>query len=139
MVASRNLSAYPGDPPDDPASGRKIAGGPVYELKTVKGIAKTSRAMTWTNRCVDDLADLGFSLPDVLELIQELSEQNYRDSEWCENGSGYWVACDSYYIVRKEYMPVTGKTHPIEYFLKFAVAKSGLLLLLVSCHPPRQR
>lgn len=44
------------------------------------------------------------------------------------------AACDAYSIRRMEVIPATGKTMPVGYFLKFAIGKTGNLVLMVSCH-----
>ena len=56
------------------------------------------------------------------------------DSEWCENGKGGIAACDAYTVYRVEEIPITGKQESFEYFLKFAIGKTGVVVLLVSCH-----
>ena len=35
---------------------------------------------------------------------------------------------------RNEYVETAGKTYRMEYFLKFALSKTGKLVLMVSCH-----
>lgn len=88
----------------------------------------------WTRRCRNTAADLGLDTGDVGALIRELSERDYRDSEWCENGRGAYAACDAYTLRRLEFMEKVGKSFTVEYFLKFAVARTGQLLLNVFCH-----
>jgi hypothetical protein len=70
----------------------------------------------------------------VAGLIQCLKASDYIDSEWCENGRNAMAACDAYSIRRLEVIPPTGKAMPVGYFLKFAIGKTGRLVLMVSCH-----
>lgn len=134
MVTFKNLSAYAGAPPKDGES-RKIAGGPLYDLAAIQALTAQPDSMKlWTRRCVDKAADLGFDAAGVGGLIRELSKQDYRDSEWCDNGKGGAAACDAYDLRRNEYVETAGKTYRMEYFLKFALSKTGTLVLMVSCH-----
>ena len=134
MVPLRNLSAYNGDPPLA-GNTRKLLVGPLYGLSVVQALTHTPSALSlWTQKCKRDVANLGFDTADVGELIRELTERDYRDSEWCENGRGAWAACDAYTLRRLEFLEKAGKSLPMEYYLKFALSKNGTLLLMVSCH-----
>ncbi|MDP1606577.1 MAG: type II toxin-antitoxin system MqsR family toxin [Rhodocyclaceae bacterium] len=134
MVPFKNLSAFDGAPPKDDEN-RKIAGGPLYSLSEVQALTQQTDALKlWTRRCIQDVAKLGFDTDDVGGLIRELSEQDYRDSEWCDNGKEAWAACDAYMLKRLEFIETAGKYLRIDYFLKFALGKTGKLLLIVSCH-----
>lgn len=106
MVRSVVLSEYTADPPDQPGRVKiaTLCGAPLYCLER------------------------------VAELIQGLRKDCYIDSEWCENGKGAWAACDAYSIKRLETALASGKSMTVEYFVKFAVSKTGQLVLLVSCH-----
>ncbi|MCP4701743.1 MAG: hypothetical protein GY862_33525 [Gammaproteobacteria bacterium] len=66
-------------------------------------------------------------------LLQGLKNRDYRNSEWCENGKG-WAACDAYALICDEYIEHVNKIFRMEYFFKFAIGKSGVLLLIVSFH-----
>ena len=134
MVPLRNLSAYNGDPPQV-GNTRKLLVGPLYGLDVVQAMTHTPSALSlWTQKCKRDAANLGFDTADVGELIRELTDRDYRDSEWCENGRGAWAACDAYTLRRLEFLEKAGKSLPMEYYLKFALSKNGTLLLMVSCH-----
>ncbi len=118
-------------------SGRvKIAGGPLYDLARVQNIVKDEkRLLTWTEKCRKDVFELfDDDLAEVAGLIQCLKRSDYIDSEWCENGRNAIAACDAYSIRRMELIPATGKAMPVGYFLKFAIGKTGALVLMVSCH-----
>ncbi|MBL8438262.1 MAG: hypothetical protein JNM61_08700 [Zoogloeaceae bacterium] len=95
---------------------------------------KSDSVVFWTTRCRRDAANLTLAPSDVGELIQKLRGVDYLDSEWCENGKGIWAACDAYQLVRDEPNDWTGKVYRTEYFLKFALGRTGTLLLMVSCH-----
>jgi hypothetical protein len=139
VVTFKNLSAYDGEPPT-PDGNRKIPGGPLYVLAEIQAIsAQAGAVVLWTRNCIKDAADLGLDTDDVGGLLQELVAGSYRGSEWCENGKAGWVAADAYTLKRQEFIEAAGKWMSIEYYLKFAKGKTGKLVLMVSCHPPRQR
>ena len=120
-----------------PSGRQKIPGGPLYELQRIKEVcSKEARIRLWTRQSVRDTQALGLDISDVAVLIQELNEHDYVDSEWCQGGKA-WAACDAYRLARREWHE--GLTRPlfVEYFLKFAIGKSGQLLLVVSCHLSR--
>ena len=134
MVTFKNLSAYEGEPPGDGKS-RKITGGSLYGLAEIQAIAATPGAINfWTAKCRRDAANLTLDAADVGLMLQELTELDYRDSEWCDNGKGAWAACDAYALRRVEYVETAGKSFRMEFFLKFALSKTGKLVLMVSCH-----
>lgn len=134
MVTFKNLSAYAGDQPKDGGS-RKIIGGLLYALAEIQALAATPGTVNlWTAKCRRDVANLALDAADVGALLQELTERDYRDSEWCDNGKGAWAACDAYHLRRNEYVETAGKTFRMEYFFKFALSKTGKLVLMVSCH-----
>ena len=137
MVKTIVLSEYNRNPPQVLGTGRvKIDGGPLYDLERIQDLANgEGQLFAWTEKCRKDIRKLfDDNLSLVAELIQCLKPTDYIDSEWCENGKGALAACDAYSIRRLEVMPATGTTMPVEYFLKFAVGKTGKLVLTVSCH-----
>lgn len=134
MVPFKNLSDYSGEPPQSGDS-RKIPGGPLYRLNDVQALTLETNVLNlWTKDCRRDVVSLGFEAADVGGLIRELTSRDYRDSEWCENGRGAVAACDAYTLRRNEFREKIGKSFSIQYYLKFALARSGALLLIVSCH-----
>jgi hypothetical protein len=71
----------------------------------------------------------------VADLLLRLDTSGrYIDSEWCENGKGAWAACDAYEVSRDDVIPATGKRSRIRYYVKFAIGKTGNILLVASCH-----
>ena len=71
---------------------------------------------------------------EVSDLLLGLSSRNYIDSEWCENGKQAWAACDAYLTQRKEWVERIRKQVSMSFFVKFAIGKTGKVVLLVSCH-----
>ncbi|HSV36472.1 MAG TPA: hypothetical protein VLI46_12995 [Ramlibacter sp.] len=134
MVSFHVISEYSSTSPTT-GGGEKIPGGPLYELPRVQAIAKDGTGIAlWTRDCAKDVRELGWDADDVAKLIQQLCDANYKDSEWCENGRGAWAGCDAYSIRLSEWVPTAQKEMQIEYFVKFAIGKTGALVLTVSCH-----
>jgi len=91
--------------------------------------------LNWIEKCRKDVFKLfDDDLGKVAGLVQCLKGSDYIDSEWCENGKNAVAACHAYSIRRMEVIAATGRTMPVGYFLKFAIGKTGNLVLLVSCH-----
>lgn len=133
MVNFIIVSEYSGGPA--PGDRVKIGGGPLYSLVRVQGlVSKSGGLLLWTRKCSRDVANLVWDADDVAELIQSLTTSDYKDSEWCDNGKGAWAACDAYTIRRREWVEAARKEMTVEYFLKFAIGKTGALVLMVSCH-----
>lgn len=137
MVKSFVLSEYDNNPPQTPGTNPvKIRSGPLYDLERIQDLVNDENQLfAWTDKCGKDIRKLfDDDLSRVTELIRCLKKTDYIDSEWCENGRGALAACDAYSIRRLEVMQATGTSMPVEYFLKFAVGKTGKLVLMVSCH-----
>ena len=134
-----NISAYEGLPPAEVGSGRsRIRSGPLYEVTDVLAILAQGDNKTnlWTRKCIHDVERLAFDLVDVRELLkQALLTGEYINSEWCvQKPTGPWAACDSYRLYRDEWNDHAYRDMRYEYYVKFAIGKTGKLLLLVSCH-----
>lgn len=99
-------------------------------------LAVDERALqAWTEKCRKDVRKwFDDDWERVAGLLLTLRRQDYKDSEWCENGKGAIAACDTYTVNAVETVPATGRSVRMEYFLKFAVSKTGALVLIVSCH-----
>ncbi len=135
MVKMFVVSEYSLNPPLDGQGRVKIANAPLYDLVRVQKLAAAGGLNTWTDRC--DKAVYGLFAGDlaaVADLLAHLRPADYRDSEWCTNGRNAWAACDAYALRRLEWVASAGKEMGVEYFVKFAVGKTGQLVLLVSCH-----
>ena len=134
-----NVSAYEGVPPTEVGNVRSlITGGPLYRVEEVlallaKGDSKTN---LWTRKCIRDVERLAFDIADVRELLkQALTSGTYINSEWCvQKPTGPWAACDSYRLFRDEWNDHAYRNIGYEYYVKFAIGKTGKLLLLISCH-----
>ncbi len=135
MVTTLVLSEYSG-PPGCSGVSEKIPGGPLYDLARVQSLAASDQAIQlWTKKCARDVANLGWDLEQVGQLLLQLRvDRNYIDSEWCDNGKNAWVAADAYSLRRSEWVAAARKDMLIEYFVKFAIGRSGSLVLIVSCH-----
>ena len=89
----------------------------------------------WTVKCIKDVRNLfEDDLEQVAALLLALKTSDYVDSEWCENGKNALAACDAYRLYRQEVMPATGKSMTVGYFVKYAIGKTGRVVLMVSCH-----
>lgn len=134
-----NVSAYQGQPPLDVGDKRiYIADGPLYPVAEVLQLldAGDNKTTLWTRKCIQDVARLGYEIADVRQLLrQAITEGDYLNSEWCvQRPTGPWAACDGYRLLRREWVEYAHKEMRFEYYVKFAVGKTGQLLLLVSCH-----
>lgn len=135
MVKMIILSEYSLNPPEAEVGRVKIGGGPLYDLVRVQAMASNSQLAAWTEKCRKDVHKwFDSDLERVAELILSLQPKDYIDSEWCENGKGAIAACDAYSLNVTETAPATGKPVRMEYFVKFAVSKTGALVLIASCH-----
>lgn len=133
MVNFLVVSEYSGGP--TPGDRVKIGGGPLYLLDRIQAlVSESERVVLWTTKCRRDVPNLGWDENDVAGLIRSLTPGDYKDSEWCDNGKGAWAACDAYTIRRREWVEAAHKEMTVEYFLKFAIGKTGALVLMVSCH-----
>lgn len=141
-----NLSAYTDDQPPCKAGSDRIyiADGPLYSSELVRALLSTAGDNTklLTERCRKDVQKMGFDIDDVKQLVcAALSSGSYLKSEWCIVGQTdkaiSWAACDSYRLFRNEWVEYAHKEMRYEYYVKFAIGKTGKLLLLVSCHLSR--
>jgi hypothetical protein len=133
MVSFKIISEYSGGP--DPGDRVKIGIVPLYPLDRVRALASDPKQVRlWTRKIAKDVLNLNWSEVDVAELLAELQPHQYIDSEWCTNGSGAWAACDAYAVQRREWVSTVNKEMNMEYFVKFAIGKTGALVLVVSCH-----
>ena len=114
----------------------KIGAGPLYDLTRVQALIEDeNKLIAWTQKCRNDVFKyFSGDYAEVADLIQRLRPRDYIDSEWCENGKGRIAACDAYTVRRTEEVAATGKRATFDYFLKFAIGKTGILVLVISSH-----
>ena len=136
MVNSVNVSLYDGVPPESENAVRVIRGGPLYPPAKVRAALECKGAIAWTDDAGENMQDLGFDIEDVVTLIDlALTCGRFLNSQWCkQKKGGPWAACDGYKVGRLEWNENAYKELKSEYYLKFAVAKSGALVLTTSCH-----
>lgn len=133
-IVSQQGSQIPGS-----GESRKIAGGPLYpaaQILAMLSSTEPTQIVNWTKKCIADAAKWELEESDIRELL-ELALRNGRfcGSEWCEQGNGGpWAACDAYSLIRREQYPNLRKEFDMEYYIKFAIAKSGRAILVASCH-----
>ena len=124
--------------------GRINIPGPIYSLDRVVALAQdASRVNLWTRNSIKRAQSLhGTSTIQfdsdteyIASLLVELGANGtYLKSEWCENGKDAVAACDSYKLVRQEWAAESNKLVSVEYYLKFALSKSGNVILVISNH-----
>lgn len=145
MVTPRIVSRFTGPPqPVGNGAARKITGGPLYPVDEVLRVISqggSSVIHAWTQKCTQDMQKWSLDTDDLLELIGiSINKGRFIGSEWCEQKpNGPWAACDAYTVNRKEWIPATHREIDLEYYVKFAIGKTGVVLLVVSCHPPEER
>lgn len=120
-------------------SNRRITGGPLYAVSDVVAVSSAQTLRVATRKAVSNIRELPLSYEELTQLIQRAVQGGrYRNSEWCELGrtdtTVSWAACDAYTLKVDEWNEAAGKFFPTEYYLKFAIGKTGLMLLVVSCH-----
>ncbi len=140
MVSAKVVSRYSEGFPGADAPVKKIAGGPLYPSSEVMALLEDGEGKhisPWTRKCIADIQSRCIANDDLCGLLLEaITKGTYLDSEWCEQKTdGPWAACDSYRLTRREWIDVVSKNMDIGYFFKFAIGKTGKILLLVSCHP----
>jgi hypothetical protein len=98
--------------------------------------AGESAVRVWTRKCIADVQQLALDADELVTLLREaVVGGRFTGAQWCrQDPSGPWAACDAYALTRREWMRVAGRELSVNYYLKFAMAKTGTLLLLVSCH-----
>ncbi len=141
MVNKNNVGQYNASPPPDSEDGDlSINGGsfPLYPPSDVLEIlGERKDAITlWTKKCIRDVQNMSMENADVAALIgTALRQERYINSQWCvPTSGGPWAACDAYRVTREEWLKQANKYMDIEYYLKFAIHRSGKRILTVSCH-----
>ncbi len=144
MVNKAVVSEFVGDPPSQDGASRKIEGGPLYAAEKVLALLAGSGAQAvqaWTEKCAKDLQKWSLDTDDLCDLVASaVRSGRFRGAEWCvQRPNGPWAACDAYSVVRREWIAQARKEFYVEYYIKFAIAKTGQLLLVASCHLPEDK
>lgn len=132
------VSLYQKSPPQaEGEDGRNIDSGPLYSTETVSDLARQSKVIPWSNGAIKDAQKWGLSNVDLGGLIQDaVLHGKYHGSQWClKKPGGPWSACDVYVITVAEWIYATQTSARTTYYLKFAIGKSGQILLSASNHP----
>lgn len=142
MVSGRVVSLFTGELPASPDRG--IPHGPLYPAAEVLKLLKDCGIrgiQVWTRKCAADLQKLMLDADDLADLLREsVLGGRFIGSEWCQQTpDGPWAACDAYALSRREWVAVAHRKMPMEYYLKFAIGKTGKILLLISCHLSEER
>lgn len=133
MIVSRYTGPLPAGGAD-----RIMPGGPLYPAEEVLKLLKAGggTVRVWTRKCVADVQQLALDPDDLVVLLSEaVARGRFTGSEWCQQKpSGPWAACDAYALTRCEWVQAARKELAFDYYLKYAIGKTGAILLLVSCH-----
>lgn len=137
MVNDKVVSRFTGVPTR--GNGGIIQKTPLYPAEEILRLLEergTQAVTFWTRDCAKDVQNLALDHDGVIELIKEaVSAGRFLNAQWCQQKpGGPWAACDAYSVTRKEWIDAAFKFFDIQYYVKFALSKSGRLLLLVSCH-----
>ena len=137
MVNDKVVSRFTGVPTRE--AGGIIQKAPLYPVDEVLRLLgeRGSEGVTyWTRDCVRDVRNLVLDPEDVVDLIKHaVNAGRFLNAQWCQQKpEGPWAACDAYSVVRREWIPAAFKDFDIKYYVKFALSRSGKVLLLISCH-----
>jgi len=136
---SRNISRFPEPVPDAALTGtnRAIASTPIYDPEEVLALAQVEKAMFWTRGARSDATKWSLDISDISELIAAAVQGGrFQGAQWCQQSpDGPWAACDSWSVTRSEWIENAGKYLDTTYYLKFAISRTGTVLLIVSNHP----
>ncbi len=137
MVSSIIVSRYTdGGPPQDNGD-RKIKVGPLYPKEELEQLLARGH-MQVAGGAQTDLLKWSMDADDVVSLIRlALIEGRFLGAEWCRlsNTRNTWAACDAYSVIERRYNEYSHKTQNTEFYLKFAIGKTGNIILTISCHP----
>lgn len=89
-----------------------------------------------TQACIDDVGNLKLSSSQLNFLLKTaLTTGQYLNAQWCGAGKpGVWAACDAYKLVWNSSNPVDEDEPGTPLYVKFCIGKTGLIMLLISCH-----
>lgn len=117
--------------------GRRITGGPIYDLATVQDLADGDHIHLATQKCAKNVEDLEWDVDDIARLIAALRAEDYRNSEWCLGRGGTAIDADAY-AIHYDYIEACRSVawrHP-QYYLKFGFRPNDprLIVWVMSCH-----
>ena len=136
------VSQFVGKGPPREGAYRKISGGPLYKAGDVLKLldSEVPAIETWTQKCQWDLRKWKLKKENASELVKIAVESldQFYDSEWClQEAGGPWTACDAYTVKCRKWRPNARIKPDMEFYVKFAIARTSRKLLLVSCHPSK--
>lgn len=119
-------------------------GKPLYAPEDVLAILSKGEdsILLWTEKCNADVRNLGWDNEDVVALLKHaLTAGNKLPPQWCcQNPTGPVAACDAISVLRKEEHPSKdGVVIWPKYYIKFAISKTGKVVLIISCHTDEQK
>jgi len=141
MINNRavNVSRFPGPLPDEVAAGgdRSIGAALIYDTAEILALAEAENVQLWSNGARRDAAKWSLDIPDLSRLIvAALQRGRFLGVEWCESRrGGPWAACEAWVITQREWVETAGKYMGLTYYLKFAISRTGNILLMASNHP----
>jgi len=135
----RNISQFPGPVPEDAIAGRNrlISKTPIYEHAKVLALAEDQDVNLWSSGSRRDATKWSLDIDDLSDLIASaIQGGRFVRAEWCQQcTNGPWAACEAWTVTRSEWIDNAGKWMEITYYLKFAISRTGTILLMVSNHP----
>ena len=137
MVNDIVLSRYTENPPLYCAGAQRgIKNGPLYPPEEVIAMATNADSIRpSTRKCLKDMQSLGLDNSSLATLvIMAVQVGCYRGSMWCKLKERSIAACDEYVVVDSTWSEAASKELDCTFYIKFAISRTGKLLLLVSCH-----
>lgn len=137
MVTLKIISRYSKGGAPGPGASRKISGGPLYpQPEVLELLAKAAEVRPVTQTCIDDIRNLKLSSSQLNLLLKTaITAGQYLNAQWCGAGKhGVWAACDAYKLVWKAPNDVDEDEPGTPLYVKFCIAKTGVIMLLISCH-----
>lgn len=91
-----------------------------------------------TKKCISDVANLEKDEEDLRESIKRaVKHGRFIGSEWCGINSNVWT--DAYNFREDAWLEAAHKEMECDLYVKFCVGKTGVVVMVISFHPPRQR
>ena len=138
-MVGRNVSQFAGAVPLAAATdgNRLIGKARIYDAASVLAMARSGNINLWSSGARRDAAKWSLDTENLAELlVLALQHGRFLGAEWCQSKSnGPWAACEAWVVTRAEWNQNAAKNLQMTYYLKFAIAKTGKLLLMASNHP----